>query len=316
MIPRLPLLSAVLLTAGALRAAPDVWISGTAYTGSSGAAAQCGMRPVPGSAGTLYAAGSSRLQFTPEKTHCSYNGVKVHLCFPARRRGGVLHVSRLDLEKTLLPLASLRGTVRHRVGTITLDPGHGGRDQGASGKSLREKLASLLLARRVAAILHGCGYRVNMTRERDYFVPLAERCRIQRAAKSDLFVSIHLNAAADRSLHGIETYALTPAGAASSSGGKPSRTTFSGNRTDANNVLLAYSIQRALLRRTRAFDRGVKRARFAVLRDITSPGVLVEVGFLSNRREEILLSDPAYREKLARGIAEGIIVYHRSVLPR
>ena len=81
-------------------------------------------------------------------------------------------------------------------------------------------------------------------------------------------------------------------------------------------MLLASSIQRALLKRTGSFDRGVKRARFAVLRDITAPGVLVEVGYLSNPREEKLLLDPAYREKLARAIAEGVIVYHRAVVPR
>jgi len=316
MTPRRMLAMLFVTLGGALAAAPDVWISGTPYLPAAHAAAWCGLRPVRGAAGgTLFAAGAARMQFTPEKTQSSFNGVKVMQCFPARRRAGALYVSRLDLEKTLLPLALRRGVLRHRIGTITLDPGHGGRDQGACGSSLREKIATLLLARRVGAILRSCGYRVNLTRERDYFVPLGERCRIQRATKSDLFVSIHVNAAADRSLHGIETYALTPAGAASSSGGKPSRTTFSGNRTDANNVLLAYSIQCALLRRTRAFDRGVKRARFAVLRDLTAPGVLVEVGFLSNRREERLLLDPAYREKIARGIAEGIIVYHRSVLP-
>ena len=81
-------------------------------------------------------------------------------------------------------------------------------------------------------------------------------------------------------------------------------------------MLLAYSIQKSLLRRTGASDRGVKRARFAVLRDIAAPGVLVEVGFVSNPREENLLLDPNYCEKIARSIVEGIIVYHRAMLRR
>ncbi|MBO5990803.1 MAG: N-acetylmuramoyl-L-alanine amidase [Lentisphaeria bacterium] len=82
---------------------------------------------------------------------------------------------------------------------------------------------------------------------------------------------------------------------------------------DANNFLLAYSLQRALLSRTKAADRGVKRARFAVLKDISAPGALVEVGFISNPAEEKLLNSSAYIEKVSRAIAEGILTYHRTV---
>ena len=304
-----------LLGCAVAAAPPEVRISGTPYTTAGYAASGFGIYTARDGAGTGFVKGGERLQFTPEKTHFTYNGIKVHQCFPTRWRNGVLHVSKLDLAKTLLPLSPARtGVVRHRVTSVTIDPGHGGRDQGAATRRLREKIATLLISRRVGEILRGCGYRVHLTRGSDYYVPLGERCRLQRAAKSDLFVSIHVNAAANRSLQGIETYALTPAGAASTSGGKPSQTSFSGNRSDANNILLAYLIQRSLLRRSGAADRGVKRARFAVLRDINAPGVLVEVGFLSNPREEQLLLDPAYREKLARGIAEGIIVYHRAML--
>jgi N-acetylmuramoyl-L-alanine amidase len=306
-----------LLCCALVAASAEIRYAGIAYTDANTAAAQLGLRPAPPLDGAHFAGGNDRLALTANKNACVFSGTKIALCFPAIRRDGRLYVSRLDLEKTLAPLSARRkGVIRHRIASITLDPGHGGRDQGASGYVLREKLATLLLARRVGAILRACGYRVHMTREFDYFVPLGERCRLQRAAKSDLFVSIHFNAAVNRTFHGIETYALTPAGAASSSGGKPSATNFSGNRNDANNMLLASSIQRALLKRTGSFDRGVKRARFAVLRDITAPGVLVEVGYLSNPREEKLLLDPAYREKLARAIAEGIIVYHRAVLRR
>ena len=309
--------AAALLCCALTAAAGEIRYAGVAYVDANTAAAQLGMRPAPNSGGTLFVAGKEKLVFTANKNACSFAGTKIALSFPAIRRDGRLYVSRLDLDKTLAPLSARRtGVVRHRVGTITLDPGHGGRDQGASGRVLREKLATLLLARRVAAILRACGFRVQMTRAFDSFVPLGERCRIQRVSKSDLFVSIHLNAAVNKTLRGIETYALTPAGAASSSGGKPSAKSFSGNRNDANNVLLANAIQRALLKRTGAVDRGVKRARFAVLRDITAPGVLVEVGYLSNFYEEKLLFDPAYREKLARGIAEGIIVYQRAVRRR
>ena len=306
--------ASALLGCAVAAAPPEIRISGIPYTPAGHAAASCGMYSARNGGGTSFARSGESLQFTPEKPLCIYNGIKVHQCFPARWRNGALYVSRLDLAKTLLPLSSARtGVVRHRVRSITIDPGHGGRDQGAATRRLREKIATLLLASRVCEILRRCNYQVNLTRGSDRYVPLGERCRLQRAARSDLFVSIHVNAAANRSLQGIETYALTPAGAASTSGGKPSQTSFSGNRNDANNLLLAYLIQRALLRRSGAVDRGIKRARFAVLRDINAPGVLVEVGFLSNPREEQRLLDPAYREKLARGIAEGIVAYQRVV---
>ena len=79
------------------------------------------------------------------------------------------------------------------------------------------------------------------------------------------------------------------------------------------NIVLAYNVQRSLLARTGATDRGVKRARFAVLRDIRCPGVLIEVGFLSNLQEERNLNSASYIEKLARGIADGVIKYHHSL---
>ena len=276
-----------------------------------------GFFPLRNRDGALFVSGKSTLRLTPEKTLCTIDGVKVYQCFPSRRSSAGLMLSDLDLRKTVGPLSPRRtGVFRHRVLTITLDPGHGGRDRGAAGRTLIEKWATLALTNRVAAILRACGYRVNLTRRGDYYVPLAERCRIQRQHKSDLFVSIHVNAAVKKEFRGIETYALTPAGAASTSGGGVLNRSFSGNILDANNILLAYSIQKALLRRTGAVDRGVKRARFAVLKDILAPGVLVEVGYLSNPSEERLLLDPAYREKIARGIVEGIIVYHRMMFRR
>lgn len=296
-----------------VRGAPySLNLAGVPCLRAADAAALCGLSPTPGSGGTEFSGGGARLVLTPRKLPIQFGGIRIHQCFPTRSARGTLYLSRLDFEKTLLPLSARKGGVLRRgVRRVTLDFGHGGRDQGARGAISREKDLTLKIGRRVAEILRACGYRVNLTRDRDVFVPLAERCSIQRGSRSDLFVSIHVNAAKDRGLAGVETFALTPAGAASTSGGKPLKTAFSGNSFDANNLLLAASIQRALLRRTGAVDRGVKRARFAVLRDIGAPGVLVELGFISNPREERLLNTPAYQEKLARGIVEGIVAYHR-----
>ena len=199
----------------------------------------------------------------------------------------------------------------HRLVTVTIDPGHGGKDKGASGRFSHEKIIVLRLAYRVAAILRACGYRVQMTRETDRFVPLEERSAAHRRQRTDLFVSLHINSAKDTSIHGIECFCLTPAGAFSSGHSSGNTAALPGNARDANNFLLAYHIQRALLRRTGAADHGLKHARFAVLRNLDAPGVLVELGFISNPAEERLLNTPAYQEKLARGIVEGIISYRR-----
>ena len=298
-------------------AAPKARKVDARYMSAGTAAAQSGFAPARNSGGTLFYSGKSSLRLVPDKPYCIVNGIKVFQCFPTKRRPGGLQVSRLEIEKTFAPLSARKtGVYRHRVATITIDPGHGGRDRGAAGSRLIEKVATFMISRRVAELLRNCRYRVYLTRSDDSFVPLPERCRLQRRHKSDIFVSIHVNAAAKKDLRGIEVFALTPAGAPSTSGGEPSHKVHSGNLIDANNLLLAYSIQGALLRRTKAVDRGVKRARFAVLRDITAPGVLVEVGFLSNPNEEKLLLDPKYREQLARGIVEGIIIYHHSLRQR
>ena len=222
-------------------------------------------------------------------------------------------VSRSDWNSTLRPLMNPSSVAKHRIYTITLDAGHGGNDTGALGKYSREKNITLRIARRTATLLRACNYKVVFTRSTDKTLSLDARRSIQKKQKSDLFVSIHVNAVKQRSINGIETFALTPADAPST-GGKKELIYHPSNVRDSNNFLLAYHLQKALLSRTGAVDRGVKRARFAVLRDISAPGALVEVGFITNAQEEKLLNSAAYIEKISRAIAEGIISYHRTVL--
>ena len=244
----------------------------------------------------------------------TWNGMPVMLGYPVIMHRNGIYVSDSDWRSTLSLLFFPRNVRAHRVGVITLDAGHGGSDQGAAGRFSKEKDITLRLVRRVAAILQACRYQVHQTRSSDVAVPLKNRAALQRSRRSDLFVSIHVNAARDRSVSGVETYCLTPADAPSSNG-KPELARHIGNVFDPNNFALACRIQAALGRRTGAVDRGVKRARFAVLRDISAPGVLVETGFISHPGEEKKLNDPVYLEKIARGIAEGIVSYHGS-LPR
>ncbi|MBQ4336239.1 MAG: N-acetylmuramoyl-L-alanine amidase, partial [Lentisphaeria bacterium] len=120
-------------------------------------------------------------------------------------------------------------------------------------------------------------------------------------------------AAENSSVCGIETFAMTPAGAPSSTNTKLEKTFHPGNRCDINNLALANMIHRYMLGRTGGTDRGVKRARFQVLREITMPGVLIECGFISNPAEVRRMATAAYQEKLAKGIADGVHAYRLAI---
>lgn len=156
-----------------------------------------------------------------------------------------------------------------------------------------------------------------MTRTTDETMSLDERVEFCKAKRGDLFVSVHFNSGG--SAEGIETYCLPPIGASSTADSKRRRTDDDrslGNRTDGQNIWLAHSVQKALLRATGAEDRGVRRARFYVLRNATCPAVLIEGGFLSNRAEEKKILTATYRDQLAKAIAEGILNFKKSTESR
>lgn len=241
------------------------------------------------------------------------NGVKVDLNFPVRFFGARPYISKFDWVKSFRPLL-FPGTLRsHRIATVTIDMGHGGSDPGALGQFSREKDLTLKVGKRLGQFLAANGYRVRYTRYSDVKIPLERIGSIQRTHRSDLFISIHVNSARDRSVSGIETYCLTPAYAPSSGSRKLQRVPQRGNMFDENNLVLAYFVQSQMVKRTGAADRGVKRANFVVLRDINAPGILVEIGFISNRNEERQLNNRIYIDALARGIAEGVIRYRNSM---
>lgn len=241
------------------------------------------------------------------------NGVRVMLNFPVAFISGVPYITGFDWHKTFRPLFFPSTLKKHTVYTITIDMGHGGNDPGALGAFSKEKNITLKIGRRLGQILQSYGFKVRFVRNSDIKVPLEKIPAIQRRHRSDLFVSLHVNSAKDRSVTGIETYCLTPAYAPSSSSTRIQRTVKTGNKFDGNNLALAYNIQRGMLKRTGAADRGVKRANFVVLREITAPGVLIETGFISNRLEERRLNNSVYIDALARGIADGIINYRKSI---
>ena len=172
------------------------------------------------------------------------------------------------------------------------------------------------VARRVRVHLANAGLKVYLTRDTDRYLTLAERVRRAARWRADLFVSIHANATRQPRARGVETYVLAMPGFPSTNDGGGRgvrRTAFQGNAWNGANLVLGYLIQRSLLDYTRAPDRGVRRSRFYVLKEAPCPAVLVECGFLSNTAEESRLLRVEYREKVARGIASGILLYADAV---
>lgn len=229
---------------------------------------------------------------------------------------GQLVMARLDVQKVIDPiLFAPRSKRGETIRTIVIDPGHGGNDQGARSRSgIREKTVVLDLSKRLEALLKKHGFRVSLLRVSDTTLSLDQRVSITGERGADLFVSVHFNAVANaRGARGIETYCLTPSGGASTASSKPLTSWLPGNNNDSFNMLLAYSIQRNLLRATGAPDRGVRRARFYVLQHVKCPAVLVECGFLSNTAEAERIATASYRDSLATGICNGILTYQRTV---
>ena len=258
-----------------------------------------------------------RVRLTVDSREAEVQGVKYWLSAPPALHGQQVWLPAIDVVKTFDPLLRRTGLAASwPLHTVVLDPGHGGPDQGAHAQNgLSEKSLTLDLARRVRALLEQKGYNVVLTRNDDRETPLDSRSALARTRKADLFVSMHFNSATPSTEpRGAETFCLTPTGTQSTSTKSATLSaadfvTFSGNRFDNDNVVLAHCIQQSLVGRTGAVERGVKRARFEVLKDLTCPGVLVECGFLSNAADTRLIGQSSYREKLAAAILVGIETY-------
>ena len=169
--------------------------------------------------------------------------------------------------------------------TVVVDAGHGGKDNGAFRRfGGAEKNATLDVATRLAAKLRESQFRVVMTRSSDVFVELDDRAAISNRQHNAIFVSVHFNDSGRRGIRGFETYYH-------SSVARP----------------LAYRIQQQIMTLPGAVDRGVKTANFRVLRKAAYPAVLVECGFLSNRKEGAGARSASRRDDLADKIAEAIV---------
>jgi N-acetylmuramoyl-L-alanine amidase len=262
--------------------------------------------------------GRNMLQVTLDSREAIVNGVRNWFSFPVIAHEDKFLVSRIDLAKTIEP--QLRPQMIQRSGkiqTIVLDPGHGGFDKGAASTFGYEKIYALDVARQLRPLLQAKGFKVVMTRENDVFIPLEVRARVANGTKDSIFVSIHFNATSSNpNATGFEIFSLTPRGAPSTNDDSLSLhfvNMQAGGPVDAQSFELSAAVYHSMLGNIQEFDRGIKRARFAVLRQTKIPSILVEGGFLSETGDAKRIADPAWRKQLAESLCTGIENYRNLV---
>ena len=254
------------------------------------------------------------LEFTLDSREIFINGARNWLCFPVIEKDGKYLVSRMDLAKTIEPqMRPHMITSVRKLTTIVLDPGHGGHDKGARSKYGYEKDFALDVARKLRPLLQAKGLKVILTRDADYFITLERRAEIANKARDAIFVSIHFNATdRDPAASGFEIYCLTPRGAPSTYDDSLELSFMNvqpGTGVDTHSVGVAACIYHSILGHTDEPDRGIKRARFAVLRLTQIPAVLVEGGFMTERAESKMIARNEWRSEFARAISIGIENY-------
>lgn len=242
------------------------------------------------------------------------DGVRHWLSFPVERKGRRAFVSLMDVNATLVP-AMIPLSVKQigKVDTVIFDPGHGGHDRGGKSAHGYEKDYTLDMVKRSRRILEAKGVKVVQSRLSDSFVSLSERPKMIAKYDNPIFVSVHFNSAGWRpSASGIEVYALPPLGFPIS-GKAPDpildRQKSAGNAFEPASFVFANTMHHTLLGKTGGFDRGVKRARYAVLRHANTPSILIECAFLTNASEAKKVKSPQWRQMFAQSIADGILGY-------
>jgi N-acetylmuramoyl-L-alanine amidase len=258
------------------------------------------------------------MKLTVGHQDCYMNNVKFVFSYKVEAQGTKVLVSRVDLAKLVDPV--LRPNYIRSAGsfrTIILDPGHGGKDPGATNPYGTEAAYNLLLANKLKPLLEQRGFKVLVTRPSNSFLSLQERVDFANRIPDDsIFISLHFNSGG-RHARGIETFTLSPQGVAHY--GRDLRADdFNerrGNEQDSANIALATAVHGSVLRRlgTNTFDRGIKRARYSVLTGIRHPAILLEGGFMSHPYEARLIDNEAYQNALARGVADAILKYRFAV---
>ncbi|MFA5143488.1 MAG: N-acetylmuramoyl-L-alanine amidase [Candidatus Omnitrophota bacterium] len=289
--------------------------------------------------------GATRIILRSGGDRALVNGALVKVDRPVVLSGNTLFVPVSFVKNSFGPLAAYvplrkpspppEGPKRFAIKTIVLDPGHGGNDPGAIGRRShsKEKDLALLLARKLKELMENEGIKVIMTRNKDAFIPLTKRSEIANKSGADLFMSVHINASRVRSLRGFECYYLSNATddnaraleAFENSSLKMSNTASAERSRLLDKTLwdmaltenrlesaeLAGAVCDSVDRSLAIGNRGVRTARFYVLKHTNIPAVLVEAGYVSNKYEELKLKDPEFLDRIAEAVADGILRYKR-----
>ena len=208
-----------------------------------------------------------------------------------KKTGGQTYVSKslVSAIRSAMRAYTPQSASRRMSGTVVIDAGHGGKDPGATSVlGFYEKSINLSVAHKVARLLEQRGLRVKMTRSNDRFVELQERAAIANNLRADLFVSIHSDSFPKSTRRGYTIYVA--------------RSASSSSRRAANAIARSMS-------GTGLNSFGVQTAGYHVLTGTRGPAVLVEMGYLSNRREASLLRSSSFQNRLAQAIADGISNY-------
>ena len=227
-------------------------------------------------------------------------------------------------------------SVVRRKKIVVIDPGHGGKDPGAIGRSYKtyEKNVTLAMGKELRRALENQGFKVYMTRSTDVFIPLRKRVAIARAHHADLFISLHADSAANRKARGLSIYTLSERASDREAEALAERENkadiidgmdFSDNSPEINDVLISLSqndsrnksskfasyVVAEMKRQVKLINDTHKFAGFAVLKAPDIPSVLIELGYLSNYSEEKFLRQQSYRRKLSEAIARSVVKYFK-----
>ncbi|MBR8839857.1 MAG: N-acetylmuramoyl-L-alanine amidase [Stigonema ocellatum SAG 48.90 = DSM 106950] len=205
--------------------------------------------------------------------------------FPPLPRPNPQPMSALSIDN---PQVSETNHIPNGRVVVIIDPGHGGKDSGAIGiGGAQEKDIVLPIGKRVGEVLQQNGVQVMLTRNSDYFVTLQGRVDMAQRDHADVFVSIHANSAGeDRpDVNGLEVYYYD------------------------SGLALARVVRHSILQNVNVRDRGIRRARFYVLRKSSMPSILVETGYMTGREDMAKLKTPQYQNQMADAIARGILQY-------
>jgi len=227
-------------------------------------------------------------------------------------------------------------SIMNRKKIVVLDPGHGGRDPGAIGRSFKtyEKNITLSMSKELKKVLENKGFKVYLTRSTDIFIPLRKRVAIARSHHADLFISVHADSTINRKAQGFSIYTLSETASDKEAEALAERENkadiidgmdFSDNSPEINDVLISLSqndsrnksskfasyVVSEMRSKVKLVNNTHKFAGFAVLKAPDVPSVLLELGYLSNYTEEKYLRNPSYRKKIADAMGKAVSRYFK-----